>query len=250
MNKPPLFRRGSRTIKAAGIAFAALGMVSASIAAATLTAAPGMGFKVYRDGSNIGQHTISFEQKGDDLIVDIEIGLEVNFAFFTLFDYKHRNREVWRNGRLVSINTETDNNGTLHSVSGRAVGNGFLVTSDEEQLLLPADIIPTSYWNPATRSASKLLNSQTGELIEVTITEEETKRVAMPWGESEGRLHRMTGDLELDLWYDPRGCLLKLSFKAPGDGSMIDYKPEYHSAGQPELIAASAESQEALPCKG
>ncbi len=250
MTKPPLFRRYSRRLKAAAIALGALSLVTASIATATLTTGPGMGFKVYRDGSNIGQHTISFEQKGDQLIVDIEIGLEVTFAFITFYDYKHRNREIWRNGQLISINTETDDNGKIHTVSGRAVGNGFLVNGNGEQTLLPADIIPTSYWNPATRSASTLMNSQTGELIEVSITPEETKPVSMPWGEREGRLHRMTGDLELDLWYDRKGCLLKLSFKAPSDGSLIDYRADYHLAGQPELIAASAESQQPLPCKG
>ncbi len=240
----PVLRKSYKRL-AAG--FLALALLPASLATATLTSAPGIGFEVLRNGSPIGEHTIRFQQEDNQLIVDIEIGLEVKLAFITLFDYEHRNREVWKDGRLVSIRTETNNNGEKHVVRGRAIGGGFLVNGNEEQLMLPADVIPTSYWNPATRGADRLLNTQTGELIDVTVTPKETTPVAMPWGERQGQLHRISGDLEIDLWYDPNGCLLKLSFKAPGDGSTIDYRPDTHMAGQSQLLAAGPQQ---VPCKG
>ncbi len=236
----------SRSMKAvvAGLTVAALGY--GSYAAASLGGAERIAFEVLRNGSPIGSHTISFEQQGDQLIVDIEIGLEVKFAFFTVFDYQHRNREVWQDGRLIAIDTQTDNNGDRHIVSGRATDDGFLVNGKGEQVLLPGDIIPTSYWNPATRDAQAMLNTQTGELIDVEVTPKYIQAVDMPWGESKGQLHRISGDLELDLWYDPAGCLLKLSFEAPGDGSTIDYRADYHMAERPLPLAAEAQT---VPCE-
>ena len=239
-------RTGFKALKTLAIGLTAVGVGYGSYAAASLGSTEGIAFEVLRNGSPIGSHTISFEQQDDQLIVDIEIGLEVKLAFFTLFDYQHRNREVWENGRLVSIDTQTDNNGELHQVSGRAMGDGFLVTGKDEQILLPGDVIPTSYWNPATRGAETLLNTQNGELIDVKVTPKYTQTVEMPWGESKGQLHRISGELEVDLWYDPAGCLLKMSFKAPGDGSTIDYRADQHTAERPEPLAAS---EQTVPCE-
>ena len=239
-------RKASKVLKTLAVGLTLVGLGYGSYATASLGSAERIAFEVLRDGSPIGSHTISFHQQDERLIVDIEIGLEVKFAFFTLFDYQHRNREVWENGRLVSIDTQTDDNGERHEVSGRAMGDGFLVSGKEEQVLLPADVIPTSYWNPATRDAKALLNTQTGELIDVEVTPKYTQAVEMPWGESKGQLHRISGDLEVDLWYDPAGCLLKMSFKAPGDGSTINYRANYHMAERPEQLAAS---QQTVPCE-
>ncbi len=238
--------KAPRLLKAAAAGAALLAMGFGSYATASLGGAERIAFEVLRNGSPIGSHTISFQQNEDELVVDIEIGLEVKFAFFTVFDYQHRNREVWRDGRLIAIDTQTDNNGERHEISGRAMGDGFLVNGKDEQILLPSDVIPTSYWNPATRAAQAMLNTQTGELIDVEVTPKYIQAVEMPWGESRGQLHRISGDLEVDLWYDPAGCLLKMSFKAPGDGSTIDYRADYHMAERPETLAAN---QQTVPCE-
>ncbi len=197
-----------------------------------------IGFSVLREGDAIGNHSIDFTRRGDDLVVDVSIDLEVKFAFITVYRYTHRNQEVWRNGRLYSISTRTDDDGTEHWVKGRASAGGFLVESDSGKALLPSDVLPSSYWHPATPDAETLLNTQTGELAQINVVAAATKsELPMPWGREAARSFEVSGDVDLKLWYDDKGCLLKMNFAAPGDGSQIDYIPARHpvASGGPSL---------------
>lgn len=241
----PLHCKASRVL---ALAILAPAILAGSLSAAVLLGAPvkqasadeadqmsaihkksDFGFDVLREGSAIGHHSIDFTRSGGDLIVDVSIDLEVSFAFITLYRYTHRNREVWRDGQLYSINTRTDDDGTEHWVSGRATAEGFKVESDSGNAVLAADVIPSSYWHPDTREAETLLNTQTGELAQIKVAAGKTKNdLAMPWGPQAARSFEVSGDVDLNLWYDESGCLLKMNFAAPGDGSRIDYVPARH----------------------
>ncbi len=189
------------------------------------------GFNVLREGDAIGHHSIDFTRRGDDLIVDVNIDLEVKFAFITVYRYTHRNQEIWRDGKLQSINTQTDDDGTKHWVKGQATDQGFALSSDSGNALLPSDVLPSSYWHPETPKAEALLNTQTGELAQIDVAASATKSdLPMPWGSQAARSFEVSGDVDLNLWYNDQGCLLKMNFAAPGDGSLIDYVPARHPA--------------------
>ena len=63
-------------------------------------------------------------QDGPRLAVDIDIELEVRLAFITVYRYRHTNRELWDDGRLMGFTSRTDDNRTLHRVEARRVGDG------------------------------------------------------------------------------------------------------------------------------
>jgi len=128
-----------------------------------------IGFAILNDNEPIGHHSVTFAHRGDDLVVEIAIEIEVRFAFLALFRYQHENREVWRDGQLVSLDTWTDDNGTRYAVTARATSQGLRVEGADGVFLAPKDIIPTSYWNPVTVEQTRLLDTQHGRLLDVTI---------------------------------------------------------------------------------
>ncbi len=200
-----------------------------------------LAFDVLRKGQPMGRHTISVRRDGADIIADIAIDLKIKFAFITVFEYEHRNREVWRDNRLVSIETTTNNDGKRFRIAGRAEADGFRVTTgDGVERVFTADVLPTSYWHPRTPQATQLLNTQTGELAEVSIT-------ALPAGRADGggRQYVVSGDLDLNLWYAD-GCLRKLNFRAPGDDSLIDYRPAVSANACPAQLLAPAATTVAI----
>lgn len=201
---------------------------SVSVLAPAVEPAPAnLAFEVLRKDKPMGRHTISVRRDGPDIIADIAIDLKIKFAFVTVFEYTHRNREVWRDNRLVGIETTTNNDGERFRIVGRADATGFRVTDgDGVERVFAADVLPTSYWHPRTPLATALLNTQTGELAEVSIT-------PLPVRHAEGRARQyvVTGDLDLNLWYVD-GCLEKLNFRAPSDDSLIDYR----RTGAPEAV--------------
>lgn len=212
--------------------YSALGIFLASAIAITATAgwaqsnAPAtdkLAFEVLRKGKPIGTHTIAFTPNGNNLQVDIDIRLDVKFLMFNAYSYRHKNQEIWRDGRLVQIETKTDDDGENFFVNGRANGEGFDVNSSAGEATAPATIIPTSYWDPAIVEQNKLLNTQNGELLEVSVASGDETEIVVGDETVDARHYVMSGDLDLELWYDSDGILSRIRFEA-SDGSTIDYR--------------------------
>ena len=211
--------------------FAALAIVlpaltfGADATAAASSPEPALSFRVERGGSPIGTHTIQFTQVGDELHVAIDINLAVSFGPITVFRYAHTNRETWRDGKLIAIETETNDDGRLFSVSGKATDRGFEVTSSENgTFIAPENIIPTSYWNPATIEQTQLLDTQRGRIINVQVKETATREALVDGAPETVREYEMAGDLKLKLWYSPQMEWLNVIFRARG--SDVDYHVE------------------------
>ena len=179
-------------------------------------------FTVTRDGAPIGTHAITMSQTGAETIVEVEVALAVKIAFITIFRLEHRNRETWRGGRLVKIDTKTNDNGKDFKVDGTANGGGFDLVVNGEASTIPDTIVPTSYWNPATVDQNVLLNSVNGKLLNVAINKTASESVKTWTGPVAADKHEMRGDLDLDLWYDAGKHIVRLAFESRG--SVIDYE--------------------------
>lgn len=199
--------------------------VGADATAPASSPEPALSFRVERGGTPIGTHTIQFTEKGDELHVAIDINLAVSFGPITVFRYTHTNRETWRDGKLVAIETETDDDGRLFSVSAKMTDEGLEVTSSENgTFIAPENIIPTSYWNPATIEQTQLLDTQRGRIIEVQVNETATREAVLDGETLSVREYEMTGDLKLKLWYSPQMEWLNVIFRARG--ADVDYHVE------------------------
>ncbi|MHC4089223.1 MAG: DUF6134 family protein [Planctomycetota bacterium] len=173
-------------------------------------------FMVFRDDDALGHHTVSFRRDADLLHVEIDILLEVKLAFITLFRYQHRNHEVWRDGRLVAIETRTDDDGDDFWLRGRSTDAGFRVEGSSGAFVAPADILPTSYWRPDTTTRTQLLETQRGRLIEVAVSAVGVESITVAGGPVDAERYSVTGDLTLDLWYTAGGEWAKTRFEARG----------------------------------
>jgi hypothetical protein len=170
-------------------------------------------FDVMRDGAPIGTHRVTVEHDGAETRATIEIDMAVRLAFVTIYRYTHRSTELWRAGKLVSLDARTDDNGTRTQVGARATEAGLTIEGSGGSYIAPAATVPTSYWNPEKVMRSPLLDTQSGKLIDVS---------AMTLESGPGGMrYRLRGDLEADLAYGPGGDWTGLSFAARG--ARIDY---------------------------
>lgn len=181
-------------------------------------------FAVSRAGEPMGSHSLSFRHDGENLHVDIAIDLEVRLAFITVFRYSHRNRETWRDGRLIRLETSTNDDGTRHQVRAEATAEGLRVTdSAGRTYLAPAETIPTSYWNKETVRRNELLNTQTGKIMPIRIEQRRESTAAL--GAADHYRLVMMDDRDgtpIDVWYDKQSLAwVQLAFQARG--SNIDY---------------------------
>ncbi|GAB4372787.1 MAG: hypothetical protein Kow00114_34460 [Kiloniellaceae bacterium] len=214
-----------------GALLAGVGLLAARPLTAWAATAPAEGqlaFDIRRDGASIGGHRVSFRRREDRLEVDIDIDIDVSLAFIPLFAYRHRNREVWQDGRLLALDSETDDDGRHYSVSARAEAGGLRVSGSGGDFLAPADTLPTSYWNPRTVEQTQLLDSQHGHLLAVQARLLGEERLE---GGEAARRFRLSGDLDLDLWYSATGEWLKIAFEARGAAVSYARRPVSDAVG-------------------
>ena len=184
------------------------------------TPAP-LSFTVLRDGSPIGTHRLSFTREGERVVVDIEIRFEVKLAFITLFRYAHDAREVWENGRLVAFDSRTNDDGTPFQVKARAAPEGLAVESTGGDYTAPADTVTSSYWHIDMIKHPRVLDSQSGRMIDLVATPTGTGEVPVAGTPVPARLFRLSGEISGELAYDAHDEWVKLSFGARG--SQITY---------------------------
>ncbi len=216
-SRPPTRRRAA----AFGLA---LLLATAGTAPAALAEEPvteNLSFKVYRDGDEIGTHTVRFERDGDTILVDIDVALAVKVLFVTAFRYEQRRREVWENGRLVAFESRTDDDGTEHDIRG-VVRDGVLRISGTTTGTAPLGIIPNSYWHRDMVRQTALLDTIDGKVLEVEIEDAGEEIVEGAGGRIAARRFVMRGERPRELWYDGRGKWVKMRL-AGRDGSSVEW---------------------------
>lgn len=192
-----------------------------------LSVPPGkaLGFAVVRKGSKIGEHLLTFEQSGEgNLIVHVAVQLRVGIGPIALFRYTHNATETWKNGQLVSLETQTSDDGKPFKVSGNRTGAGFVVEGTKAPLYTaPGNALPATHWNHKQLD-SPWINTQDGRLMHPTITPMGKDTIPTASGAKITANHfSLTGDAVLDTWYDDTANWSGLSFKA-GDGSDVVYE--------------------------
>lgn len=207
--------------------FAAAMIILQSLIAAPAIAAEiptSISYKVFRNGSEIGHHRLSFSREGENMVVDVNIRLRVGLGrMVTFFLYEHDSREIWREGRLTSITSRTNNDGERQRLQATASGPAFVIDGSEKKGQMPAPPVPTSYWNASLLNQGFLLDSQNGRLLSVKVSQAGEERLTIGNQTITAKRYKIEGELEKEIWYDANGRWVKSQFRAH-DGSLIDYQ--------------------------
>jgi hypothetical protein len=178
---------------------------------------PILKFKVERDGTPIGHVMERFTTVGDALQVDVDIAFEVKLAFITVYRYELRSREIWRDGRLVRLDSVTNDDGDPLAVAVRDRGNALAISGPSGDITAPIDILPSSYWHPQFTEQTRMLDSQLGRIIEFDIQQGLEERIEINGGRRIlATRYLMRGDVDLDFWYDDKRRWRKMEFTIKG----------------------------------
>lgn len=171
---------------------------------------PRLAFAVYRNGTKVGEHAMSFSGDDDNRTVSTNVDMVVKVGPVPVYKYKHSAIEKWAGGKWASIETTTNGNGKITKASGRAMAGYVAITGPAGAVRGPADAAPLSHWNQAS-FGRPLFNQQEGKMLKVTCT----KVKAGHW--------QIRGEAEIDDFYDANGNWLALRGKLE-DGSKLEYK--------------------------
>lgn len=182
-------------------------------------------YTVFRDGSPIGDHAITFTPAGDQLQVDIKTDIAVKIAFVTAFRFEHSSREVWQGGRLQSLTATTNDDGSKHTVTAKAEGGVLQVTADGGTSSRPAETLIHDQWNTANLKAPALLSAFDGTDYKVSTSGPQAETVEIGSHSFKARKYSVSGDLVRSFWFDDQDRLLKVAFESRGSNVVYEFKP-------------------------
>lgn len=191
-------------------------------------------FKVYRDGDEIGHHRVRFTQDGARTIADVDIELAVRFAGIRVFYYKHTSREIWQDGKLVAIDSQTYDDGDRHQLSLRRDSDLLKIAGSKFQGEAPGTLVPTSYWFADTLKQQQIIDTQNGRVFPVAIAAQGRETIEAAGRQIEANRYTLSEQIVMNLWYDDAGNWVKTSFDARG--STIDYvlQPSHSASARNE----------------
>ncbi len=189
-------------------------------------------WRISRDGAKIGRHLMTIRHQHGDLIVENEIDIRVELVFVALYRYVHRDREVWRGGRLVELTAFTNDDGTASDLGVEAAEGGLAVDGPSGQFTAPAGSFPSGLWQIDMTKGSALIDVERGRLLSVRFTVRAEEPVAVAGEEVRARHVTASGDISRELWYGPDGFLLRQQFRGP-DGTTLDFTRDRKQARAP-----------------
>ncbi len=196
-------------------------LVSAGAAAAplilptpALAAVPASGrlaFAAVREGTKIGEHHMTFQTSGEMVTVHTEANFTVKLGPVPIVKYHHLCTEHWRGDQCESVDSHTEANGSIDSVTARRTAAGVNIQSAKlGRLTAPANANPLTHWNYAGLRAP-LYNPQTGHIFKVAVAKGP-------------KTINITGEAQVTEWYDASGVLSGLKGKVKQDGSWLEYR--------------------------
>ncbi len=180
-------------------------------------------FDVSMDGKHIGDHQFVLSNKeNNQQLLKSEAKFNVKFLTINVFNYHHKADEIWENGCLKKLESNTKENSKTTTVKAYEDKSLFKVSAQKPLEIDTECVMTFAYCNPKILQQKKLLNPQTGEYLSAQIAFV-GKEVINVKGEAVKADHYKidTSKFKIDIWYGLDGQWLALQ-SLTSDGR-IDY---------------------------
>jgi len=183
-----------------------------------------LAFRMVRQGSEIGRHTVAFARQGDVTTVRITVDAVVKFLSIPIVRYTHRAVETWQGARLAGLAAETDKNGDREWAKAELGDQGLVVTgSKTARYVAPVGAIPTSYWDKKMLDG-RMISLEDGVLLAPKVAELRTDTIRLASGREIAANHyNLSGAFDVDLWYDATNTWAGMAMTVK-DGSEVRYE--------------------------
>lgn len=201
-------------------------VVSCWPAAARAAEAETRHFNVTIDGKEAGSYKLTMQHDQGTSTITGQASIRYKVLIIS-YNYAYNGREVWKDGRLQSLDSQTNDDGKRFTVAARAENNSLRVVSNGQSRLARGDVWTTSYWKLAPaqfhNKAVPLIDNDTGKDLNATLQYVGLEAVRA-CGTTQNYAHyRVTGPgLNVDLWYDGNEQLVRQESVEEGHRTVLE----------------------------
>jgi len=184
-------------------------------------------FNVNVDGKRAGAAHMKFEGADDGTItMSSDTDVTVPILVVNTFKYRYRGTEVLKDGRLLKFESTCNDDGKRYVVTAAAEDKGVRVKANKQERIVSKDVWLTSYWhrpdNNVVNQTVPLVDADTGRDLEAKVSYVGQEEVAIN-GQTQKVLHfRLTGKVEVDLWYDSADRIVRQEWMEDGHKMLVE----------------------------
>lgn len=188
--------------------------LAALIAVPALAAEPALDFVILRNGKELGWQKVWLQRDGERLNVQVRGEASYKLGSLVLYRYKMQRGETWLDGKLMTFDAWTDDDGKILQVSGRREGDTFRVTGPSGETRIPGDALPANFWNFELTRATRMIDNDDGDVVPIKVTPGEIETVEACGNEVRAQRYQLAGNEVHNLWYDASGRWVRSEFNA------------------------------------
>ena len=161
-----------------------------------------MSFDVLLNDEIVGYSNLTHKtlKSGLEVLVDVEI--IPKFLGLKFMKYTLKNREVWKNKKLISIDANSSWFGKRYYVKGQREEGGFRIEGSAFSGVIKDTFATTSYFTPEFLKRKIWVSTQDGTPLEIKTRKLKNKKVSFNDKNYSVTEWEISGDLELTLQYD------------------------------------------------
>ena len=183
-------------------------------------------FDIYRNDKHIGTHIFSFEKSGEEISVKSVIKFKIKKFGVVLYKYYAEGIEVYRDGKLVKFNSNTDQNKKEKYVNITTRDNEYVIDGSSYKGKVPTDFLIGTWWNHEIINAEAQISAVSGRIIEqkvkflgkekIKIGKKNYNALHFNFSSTDKKLGK-NKKLNTDVWYDEKTLnWIKASFDKKG----------------------------------
>jgi hypothetical protein len=181
-------------------------------------------FNVFRNDEIVGKHRVFFSKIGNGKVrVVAQLNLQVNFLSFPIYKFDYKSDAVWSDGKLRSLRSNQNDDGESLTVKVLRKNGWLVVKTRDAAFRTDIDTLPTNHWNAEVLVRDKVINTLTGELSSVRITNLGKEKIEAQAKSVFATKYKYSGDIAALVWYSDGGNWVKMQFEGK-DGSNINYE--------------------------
>jgi hypothetical protein len=183
-------------------------------------------FTVLVGGKRAGEvHMTIHRQDNGQINMRCDTDIRVNMLL-KQYKYVYRGLEVWKDGRLIRFDSNTDDNGTRYIVSAVAEATGLRVRANNVERMAKPETWLTSYWSlPDPRLRNQLLpiiDADTGKDLDGKLQFIANEKRVIAGQMVPVNHYKLTGKVNIDLWYDGSDRLVRQEWLEQGHRTLLE----------------------------
>ncbi|MFQ3651717.1 MAG: DUF6134 family protein [Gemmataceae bacterium] len=182
-------------------------------------------FAVFVGGKAAGEvHMTIHKQDATTTTVRTDTDIKVHHGLI-LYKYSYRGLEVWKDRRLVRLESTTDDNSKRFAVSAASDGKEIKVKTNGIEIGTKPETWSSTYWTlPELKLRENnltILDADNGKLIEAKLSYVATEKHKIAGQEVSLNHYRLSGQLNVDLWYDGHDRLVRQEWTEQGHKAIL-----------------------------